>query len=627
MTYLRTLIPLALIAIIMLVVFNMTKSANPHVSELAFTERSSFAEGSVIPASCESGIDHGVTQTCWDNSIISVCGSCPVQPATCTTQTDTYVVDEGCSLHTSTHTTRNCGGVWTDVGAGLGWADLGWAHDYADTSAICNPTCANGGLPESTCNPTCANGGITGASCYTYSTTYCTGPNDPNGYNYQVWQCADQNPAHCVSTGASCLPQTCENGGLSGQVCCLAPNVWASNTCQAPTCENGGLSGQVCCLAPNVWASNTCQAPTCQNGGLPPSACCPVGATWVTSSCVYPNFTISAYIRGVVGDSATYTATEPITAQTADGSFYDWSYRTTQSPGPVSCTMQQRNDSGAWYPSVGYATDKVSYTFNYSSLSNTAKQAFVSDFQTSHSWKINCIDANGASSTRTWSITRPAAPVQPPIVVINPPVVGSSCTGATITVTCTNANAYKVLRSSGAVLSQGPYSSPVSITSPGEDTYMATCSQGATESQPTYRTCSSTTFASSGSLTASPRSLSRGGATALSWLIQNPTNSCTLTAAPIYPTTCTTPGCRAPRDAEAAALNTIFSTGTTDTNDQYNQGTPRSILSALRIAVSGTTARGKKTVNLNYSTLFTASCGGSSEPQSVRVLVTDELER
>ena len=71
-------------ALILSGAFFLTRGNTPYTSELAFTEQSILGKhaGSVIPASCESGVDHGATQGCWDGSVISSCSSCSARPTT-----------------------------------------------------------------------------------------------------------------------------------------------------------------------------------------------------------------------------------------------------------------------------------------------------------------------------------------------------------------------------------------------------------------------------------------------------------------------------------------------------------------------------------------------------------------
>lgn len=96
--------------------FFVTKEITPHASELAFTEYSSLGKsaGSVIPASCESGEDHGATVGCWNGTTISACSSCPEEPAKCVGYSNSYSVGcppyySGDSIQTDNYT---CAGTY-----------------------------------------------------------------------------------------------------------------------------------------------------------------------------------------------------------------------------------------------------------------------------------------------------------------------------------------------------------------------------------------------------------------------------------------------------------------------------------------------------------------------------------
>ena len=165
----------------------------------------------------------------------------------------------------------------------------------------------------------------------------------------------------------------------------------------------------------------------------------------------------------------------------------------------------------------------------------------------------------------------------------------------------------------------------------GADTYTVYCRYNSTNSAPTNLVVNSGIFAAQvGTLTASPRSIKRGGSTALTWDLEIASSTCRLRALPLYPALCDDVSCKAPRDAAISVLNNTLTNGNTDMNDPYwlRNGTTRTMIAALTQAAYNTThAKGKKTVPIEYSTTFNLRCGDLSQSQQVNVLVTDELEQ
>ena len=210
---------------------------------------------------------------------------------------------------------------------------------------------------------------------------------------------------------------------------------------------------------------------------------------------------------------------------------------------------------------------------------------------------------------------------------------GSNVNDVTVTITCTNSTNYQVRRSNNTIVYSGTYSgSPVTTGGlGGEDVYTVYCRYNSTNSSPTSLIVDSDIFATQlGTLTASPRSIKRGGSTALTWDLEVATSTCRLRAIALYPALCDATTCKAPRDAAVTTLNNTLTNGSTDVNDPYwlRNGTTRTMIAALtQSAYSTTHAKGKKTVPVEYSTTFNLRCGNLSQSQQVNVLVTDELEQ
>ncbi len=122
--------------------------------------------------------------------------------------------------------------------------------------------------------------------------------------------------------------------------------------------------------------------------------------------------------------------------------------------------------------------------------------------------------------------------------------------------------------------------------------------------------------------TASPRTVERGGTVKLTWSIQNPTTACKITAAVLIPASCNAT-CQAERAAASSTLNTALANSNTNSNDP--NGGNRNMTSALTTSVSGY-AKGEKSIDLDYSTTFTLTCGSASNTVKGLIYVTTRTE-
>ena len=341
-----------------------------------------------------------------------------------------------------------------------------------------------------------------------------------------------------------------------------------------------------------------------------------------------PAFTMSAYVRGTSSDPNTYSSTQPISALTPDGQFYDWSYRITGGVAQ-SCTMDQRNDGGAWYPNPAYASSPSSYTLLWSSLTASEKTGFAASFAMQHDWRLTCTDSEGKSGVLIWSLVK--SDTFPTVIdaSLNPACSGGS---PTITVGCVNSDYYEVRNSANAIIASANATNGV-VNLTGEDTYKVICKQGGstgTASREVLRTYSaSMCLTQANGFTATPVSLQSGGLSTLRWTITNPSASCTMTASPV----CAGSGaCSQARVAETDAINAGIANETilTDANDPNNiNGIIRSVKDSVQTeaynnGVAGL-GLGKKTFRLNYTTDFTVDCGGGAL-QKLRVLITNDNE-
>lgn len=327
---------------------------------------------------------------------------------------------------------------------------------------------------------------------------------------------------------------------------------------------------------------------------------------------------ISSYIRGKVADPSTLQD-----ATTTDGGFFEWNYLITSGT-PVSCTMQQRNDNGPWYPNPGYDTNTMAYTLPWSSLLASDKQAFVNGYQTKHEWRLSCVNPLGTITTETWSLTK----IQPSIAVIDSITEGILPVLADVVFRCVPASQRYTIKDSLNVPVAGHnnqvYGGAVTFSPTLAGNYTITCDDG----PPTVVLISATMWDPFFRLSGTQRTV--GGATSvtLTWDISNPDATCRIWADVTIPPGCDAT-CTANRLAASSTINTILQTGNTDANDPYwpnGQGS-RSITRALTEEAYNTlNARGRATINgIKYGMTFTGKCDGS-EAVKVRVGITTTNE-
>jgi hypothetical protein len=194
---------------------------------------------------------------------------------------------------------------------------------------------------------------------------------------------------------------------------------------------------------------------------------------------------------------------------------------------------------------------------------------------------------------------------------------------------CSGSNYYEVRNSANNLTSSGNQSSATINIPDTNETYNVVCKAGGstgTASSPIYRSYSTTMCTPKAvTLNANPRTISKGGASSLSWTIIRPAATCTLTAQ----TVCTGGhgACTQDKIAAENAINQIINTGNTDANDTNNGASTRTILNAIQKYAPGVTGKalGKKTFNFNFTTDFDLNCGGGVQ-EKVRVQVTNDNE-
>jgi len=659
-------------------IFFITRGALPHASELAFTERSISAIGSVIPASCESttqcgtqeesgycwtvpGTDHGQTQTCWDGSVISTCSTCPAQPApTCSN-----------------------GGLPADQ----------CACDAMNTSSYFTDECCQGtsGQRCGTVTRSCTNGGLSGAVCCPSGTTW---------------------------NGSSCITPDCSNGATNPTACTTCPSgyVMVSGTCTYDSCAamdpTQYCPSQSCTTLTGQTRTGTKNC-ACANGAINPTACttCPSGYTMVSGNCTpnsvtpttcedtnannyggalpctydptldaslsqstdttFPGVSFTITWDSILASSCTVSYTGPdgggviSTGPRSGTRTLTWSilgrYRITNTctDGSGTASASRNHDVAAPDLTAGDVTPIVtmvgSNTVFSSDISNIGGEStngnFYNFFQvaTGPNGSGTITDKAGVlmntlregrtddyrdnhifSSTGTYSMRvcadKSSSGDMGTITEINASGTGenNNC-GAWTTVNVTNGEC--PLPWGGTIpngSSTTAYNTPT-VVAPDRCTshdQIRTCTNGVLSGSYLNPTCGAASPTVS-VFSISPKTVEADGIVKLTWSIQNPTASCKISAAVQIPTSCDAT-CQANRAAASSTLNSALTTGTTNTNDP--NGGNRNMTTAITTTVSGTYAKGEKSLNLDYSTNFTLTCGSAANTMKTLIYVTERTE-
>ena len=263
-SYAKLFAALGLSLTVLAIAFFITRGADPHVSELAFTEHSTLGQkaGSVIPASCESGYPHHRGECCifpntWTGS---ECVS-PSPISGCT--------DPAAGNYNPSATVNNGSCTYSPCYPWGSYLAHGQSVPYYSASSVESPgtcsggtfTCSNGTLIGyypgmsayqscSVTTPTCSNG-----SAGPYPSCPVYGCTNPVAGNY--------NPSANISNG-SC---TCANGSTGSFPACPI---------SIPGCTDYSASN----YNPSATVNNgSCTYPPCANGSSGPYPSCPLSCT------------------------------------------------------------------------------------------------------------------------------------------------------------------------------------------------------------------------------------------------------------------------------------------------------------------------------------------------------------
>ena len=195
---------------------------------------------------------------------------------------------------------------------------------------------------------------------------------------------------------------------------------------------------------------------------------------------------------------------------------------------------------------------------------------------------------------------------------------------AAITLTCSSASQYDVLNpltSTSLIGGPKPYGGVVVYTPSivAQANYILRCIQGSASDQVvrTYRPIPTPAVVR---LNISPITIAKEEKVVISWDAQYPTNACTLTTKVI----CTNNVCSVGQNTFQSTLNTLFSTGQTDSNDPATSRLITTAVTTVAPGQIGTTWRalGRKTTKFLYTTDITYDCtasGGGKETKRIQV--------
>lgn len=463
-------------------------------------------------------------------------------------------------------------------------------------------------------------------------TQYCTG-NDPTN-PWQIWEYSNDDSIDYRFTGAGCQPTvpsnlvyTCNNA--DGTSATLQWTGGANTTSYAP--RFSVLAAQACPAGWTKWTDGT----TCYVDGY--------GAS-------------SVAIPTVQGQSYAWW----IHASNAAGTNWAANYSTAVCYSPTgslsvsspSCTI-----------ATGASSCNLNLTWNTTNPFGTSAVTQNNPNQTAHNGNNGgpaSTAVNGPPGSTTFYLYNSGYLLDSKVVSTSCNLggwdtIGGACanpTGSsnasgnyygpgTFNFTCTNSNGYRVRRdgtlvasvTNGSYVSGTPTSIPISI----EGNYQVECIQGS------YSNLVPPSFFTSPpppppaiSISASPRTIAKDAQTTISWNVQFPPapadGTCSLAAVPV----CTNGICNASQTAAAAALNTILSTGNTDSTDP---NTSRPISAAVSNFAPGHglpngdfRTIGRKTLRLTNTTDFVLTCTNNTAPSSsrtatARVLITTNNEQ
>ena len=275
--------------------FYLTKSSDPHTSELAFIETSPFGQGSVIPASCPSAHDG---ECCSPLDCFGVCGGSAVD------------IGYGCGVQAP-----------QDNGCGPGNPGPDACGVCGGNGSSCAPKDCFGTPWGTAVVDACGVCGGNGSSCTSCVPDAC---DQANPGSYFTDQCCTGT---CSGYRCGTVVRTCANGGLSGPIDCPV-GTWV-----APTCPTA-------CGQPASSLPYTCSGGTC-SGARPANVSCPATAACVPNVNCVGSWTDNGVcsVSGSCGQTGSYGGTYHITTpQSGSGTACPYADGATRTSGGASCS-------------------------------------------------------------------------------------------------------------------------------------------------------------------------------------------------------------------------------------------------------------------------------------------------
>ena len=568
-------------------IFFATRGPIPFTSELAFIEKSTSLEGSVIPASCSStGYQH-LTTYCpaWDSNIDPECTTCPSPAPAPSSCVPNWCDTEDMSQH--------CPDVSCQAACG-GGTRYGTANCSAPTPQPPAPT--GDGLCH---DATAINNGAALPCTYYYDP--CTldpslpgcqmpGPTPPTPQPPAPTPCYE-----CWCTGTCSTPQ-----GADLHIETFSPTTARPNISRTFAFSMHNQGDTVA-----TWETSTCEWP-CYNATnqiplLFQVSTLPDGGGSLTNTSVIWTGTLQPDQRVTINASHLFTSI---------GTYYARVCADKRNQSDVNGVISEADENNNCYPWTAIT------------VSNVEDISCDDEIAMNYGQAGNC---QYCPAPQVWNGSSCVSEPNPPTITVV--LIGNRTPNGTLQLTCTNSTTFSIERIEGATgqypLLNQSYTGATSKTVTVEGNYRLKCTKPYQAAVSNVYYDPNPVSADEMSITASPRTVSKGGAATVSWKVMSPPQGvarCRITATAV----CAGGSCATPRDdarvSNAQALSTQFSTGTTDANDPY--GASRTMTSALTTPTDK--ALGKKTVTLQYTTDFNLKCGAVIQKARVEVGTQNE---
>ncbi len=648
--------------------FFITRGSTPHASELAFTERSSISTGSVIPASCESGVDHAGECACYGNTNCGECGNaaCPTPPTP--TPPGPTPLPSGCGAGTLNDT---CPTPPTPTPPGPTPTE----EDPTPTVSV-NATSPINVTPSAAFNYTFNSSASDGSNtaCRLLNgykqnvTSYATGitsiaSTSPSANGRYLMYIRCRSTTYTSATAeASVFVQVCPSGQTwsTSSNSCISPPPDLTASVITPTTASVGVAITFSSTISNLSAASTGATQFYTLFQIAPSSS-GVGASDIGTSALmgpvagsgntvatrsYTFSSVGTYYLRACADKSSMADVNGVIAESNENNNCSgtWTAITVTNPAvtgtiafsPTTCTITASSSNctvnTVWSTQNATTTVSVTRAYDSNSVVTTGTSGTFPVSFPSGTYSFNLRYAGNTLATATVTAACESGTIwNGSICQATPPVVadhtltGNNTPSGTISFTCAYSNKYSIVRAEGATgifpQTNKNYSSPVSVGVTVAGNYTITCHRGSQSDSRVVTYNPTPTPASNLTLTATPRSIERNAKVTLNWSITNPNSTCRIIATAICTGTC-----GAAETSAATALQTILDSGSTDTNDQY--GASRTMTSALQTpyTAGGTKAQGKKTLQVLYTTDFKLQCGTQAASTTIRVLVTNNNE-